>query len=182
MKIFLNTVIVSILLISSCWADQNNPELEVLFTRLKETQDAEDVKIISQKIWNNWYQNKDPEIEFLMDQGELSMRRSDYANAIEIYTQIINNAPQFAEGWNRRATIFYLMGEFGLSTKDVAKTLELEPRHYGALSGQGFIYIELENIDLALEYFKKALEINPHMPHIRKRVDELRKQLNIETI
>lgn len=103
------------------------------------------------------------------------MRRSDYGDAVSIYTRVIAIDPDFAEGWNRRATIYYLMGEYDLSTQDVEKTLALEPRHFGALSGQGLIYLRQEKPARAVEYFRQALDVNPHMRNIRHNLESLEK-------
>ncbi len=158
-------------------SDQNDPELELLFDRLQTTQDSDEAQVIIQKIWFIWYQHENQEIEYLMEQGEVSMRRSDYDQAVGIYSRVISLDPEFAEGWNRRATIYYLMEEYDLSTQDVGKTLSLEPRHFGALSGQGLIYLKQEKPELAVEFFKQALEVNPHMLNIRKNLEVLEKDM-----
>ncbi len=167
---------------SLAWSDQNNEELDELFFRLHETTDVFEAANISREIWKNWYQNSNPDIEELMKQGELSMQRADYGNAVQVYSRIIELDPDFAEGWNRRATVLYLMGEYQLSTNDVVETLKLEPRHYGALSGQGLIYIRLEERRLALEYFEKALDANPHMINVRQNIEMLKKLIDEEVI
>jgi tetratricopeptide (TPR) repeat protein len=90
--------------------------------------------------------------------------------------------PSFAEGWNKRATVYYLMGDFKASVGDIEHTLELEPRHFGALSGLGLIYMNMGKDQAALRAFRKTLEINPHLPAIRERADELAKKLKGEPI
>ena len=166
----------------SAWSDQKNEELDELFFRLHETTDMFEAASLSRDIWKNWYQNSNPDIEALMKQGEISMQRADYPDAVQLYTQVIKLDPDFAEGWNRRATVLYLMGEFQLSTNDVVETLKLEPRHYGALSGQGLIYLQLQERRLALEYFEKALEANPHMSNVRENIEMLKKLIDEEVI
>ena len=163
-------------------SDQNNPELNELFFRLHETASIGEAQVISREIWKHWYQNDNPDIEVLMEQGEISMRRTEYEDAVQIYTQVIEMDPGFAEGWNRRATVYYLMGQYQLSTDDVRETLLREPRHYGALSGQGMIYLQLEHHDLALEYFERALEANPHMGNVRDSIRLLEKMRDAEVI
>ncbi len=166
----------------SSWSDQDNPELDDLFFRLHETASVYEAQAISREIWKHWYQNDNPDIEVLMEQGEVSMRRTEYADAVQIYTQVIEMDPGFAEGWNRRATVYYLMGEYQLSTSDVDETLLREPRHYGALSGQGMIYLQLENHERALEYFERALDVNPHMSNVRDSIRLLEKMRDAEVI
>ena len=182
MRDFITAAICSLLLVSGALADQNDPELDGLFTRLQATEDSDEARVIAQRIWFIWYEHENAEIEFLMEQGEVSMRRSELEDAASIYSRVISIDPDFAEGWNRRATIHYLMGEYDLSTSDVARTLSLEPRHFGALSGQGLIHMRQENPKQALEYFERALEVNPHMPNIRENVELLKQELNADII
>ena len=164
------------------YADQNNPELDVLFTRLNETLDSAEAAGITKQIWKNWYQSDIPEVTDLMNRGELSMRRAKYDEAVKYFTEIIEIAPQFAEGWNRRATVYYILGEYQLSTEDVAKTLDLEPRHFGALSGQGMIYLRLQERRLALQYMQRALNANPHLPSLKGNIKALQQMIDDEVI
>ncbi len=176
MRSIIAAITLSLFLVAGALADQNDPQLDGLFTRLQATGDVNEAQVIIQKIWFIWYQHENREIEYLMEQGEVSMRRSDYEDAVNIYSRIISMDPDFAEGWNRRATIHYLMGEYDLSTQDVEKTLALEPRHFGALSGQGLIYLRQDKPEQALEYFRQALEVNPHMSNIRQNLESLEKE------
>lgn len=164
------------------YADQNSPELDDLFVQLHETIDPEVGGTISKEIWRYWYKSDNEDIDQLMRLGETSMAQSRYKEAAAYFSEIIQIAPGFAEGWNRRATAYYLMGEFKLSTEDVKQTLKLEPRHFGALSGQGMIYLRLEKIELAIEYMKRALAVNPHMLGIRETIQDLEKMLQEEVI
>ena len=187
MEIRMRSIIVALLAsltlaAGTAHADQNNAELDELFYRLQETSDLFEASQISQEIWRNWYQNDDPQIEELMGEGEARMREADYRAAVETYTRIIEMDPGFAEGWNRRATVYYLMGEYEKSTADVAETLSLEPRHYGALSGQGLIYMAQDQPQKALEYLERALEANPHMMGVKQNIELIRKQQQDEII
>jgi len=164
------------------YADQTNPELDTLFSRLLDTLDESEAALITRQIWQNWYENDNPEVNELMARGEASMRHGNYSDAVKYFSGIIDIAPEFAEGWNRRATVYYIIGEYQLSTDDVTRTLELEPRHFGALSGQGMIYMQLEQRDLALQYMERALEVNPHMMAVKNSVKELKKLLKGEII
>ncbi len=163
-------------------SDQNNPELDSLFARLHTTRDVVEVAEITRKIWGNWYQSDDPQITKLMKRGESSMRRARYDEAIKYFSEVIDIAPEFAEGWNRRATVYYMIGEFDLSTDDVNKTLGLEPRHFGALSGQGLIYMHKQNRQLALEYMERALAENPHMTGVKNNIKIIKKMIEDEVI
>src|SRR3546814_20777188 len=87
-------------------------------------------------------------------------------------------APGFAEGWNKRATVHYLLGNYGESLADIAETLALEPRHFGALSGRGLVYLRLEDAQRALDAFEQALAIPPNLPAAALNAEELRKMLH----
>ncbi len=163
-------------------ADQNNPALDTLFSQLHETTDVVEAASLSREIWQNWYQSDDAEITKLMQQGEMSIRQYKYVDAVRIYSEVIDLAPDYSEGWNRRATAYYLMGEYDLSTEDVVKTLNLEPRHFGALSGQGMIYIQQSRHHQALEYLERALETNPHMIGVKNNIEYVQKLIDDEVI
>ncbi len=164
------------------WSDQNNPELDELFRLLHEVTSPTEAAVLTRQIWQNWYQSDNKAIESLMRRGEVSIRSGELERAVEIYTRVIDIDPGFAEGWNRRATAYYMMGQYQSSTEDVVETLKLEPRHFGALSGQGMIYTQLRKIDLALEYYERALEVNPHMTGVRVSIEAIRKYLQKEVI
>lgn len=165
----------SALVVSQVRADQNNPELNGLFNQLHETVDMVVAMGLTREIWDNWYQHDDPDVEALMEKGQTSIRSAKYNDALGYFSEIIQLDPNFAEGWNRRATVYFLMGEYELSTSDVAETLEREPRHFGALSGQGMIYIQLRDVANALEYMERAIEENPHMPRVKNSIENLKK-------
>lgn len=163
-------------------ADQTNSELDTLFALLQDAEGPSEASALTQKIWENWYQSDNPDIEELLARGEVSMKTGRLEKAVEYFTAIIELNPEFSEGWNRRATVYYMMGEFKLSTLDIAATLNLEPRHFGALSGQGMIYTQLNNRDKALEYYERALEYNPHLYSVRKSVELIKKSIEKEVI
>jgi tetratricopeptide (TPR) repeat protein len=111
-----------------------------------------------------------------MSKGIEEMSRRDYEAAVDTFSEVIKLEPDLAEGWNKRATVYYLMGEYEASVRDIERTLALEPRHFGALSGLGFVYISLGDNRAAIEAFEAALEINPYLPGARARVEELRRR------
>ena len=183
MKLLLNTFVAAFMfLAATVQGDQRNPELDELFQLLQSATDMEEARVISDQIWFNWYQHDDDEVTRLMELGETSLRRGQLKEAVQIYSRVIELDQQFAEGWNRRATTYYMMGRYVESTADVVATLALEPRHFGALSGQGMIYMRLENSEKAIEYMEKALEVNPHMVGVQETIEILKKQQQDETI
>ena len=166
----------------SVQADQTNSELDELFFLLQGSRNPSEASVLTKKIWQNWYQSDDPDIVKLLDMGAASMRRGELDDAVGYFSEIIEINPNFSEGWNRRATAYYMMGEFKLSTLDIAATLNLEPRHFGALSGQGMIYTRLNNRDKALEYYERALAYNPHLQGVKRTVDLIKKSIEKEVI
>ncbi|HAD35818.1 MAG TPA: hypothetical protein DCF72_02610 [Gammaproteobacteria bacterium] len=154
-------------------ADQNDPALNSLFDRLATTSSAEEASDISNEIWQRWSANDDPDVSQLMEIGIRALNYSTYRKALRSFDRVIEMAPQFAEGWNKRATLYYHIREYRRSIDDIKETLRLEPRHFGAWSGLGLVSLAQENYPGALVAFKKALSINPHIPNIRRYVQKL---------
>ena len=154
-------------------ADQRDPTLDRLFDQLLEAADAEEADPIESRIWGLWIRHEKDDINGLMRKGVLTMSWGRHEAALKYFDKIVELAPDFAEGWNKRATLHYLMRNYDASVRDVQKTLELEPRHFGALSGLGLINMALGYDDAALAAFRKALEVNPHMPGVRANIESL---------
>ena len=163
-------------------ADQDDPRLDSLFGHLKEASDPQEARFIEGLIWGIWSQHDDDAIVALMRNGEAAMVRNDYTGAIRAFDQVIAIAPEYAEGWNKRATVRYLIGDYRASLADIAETLAREPRHFGALSGRGLVYSALERPEDALESFEAALKVNPQMIGPRVNVEALRKHLREQKI
>ena len=154
-------------------ADQNDPALDGLFERLAVTTSDEEASNITREIWQRWTANDDPDVSQLMQIGIRALNYSTYRKALQSFDRVIEIAPEFAEGWNKRATLYYHIKEYRRSIDDIKKTLRLEPRHFGAWSGLGLVSIAQENYSGALAAFKKALSINPHISNIRRYVQKL---------
>ena len=152
-----------LLLSESVSADQNDVRLTELFRSLKSTENLGRASVFESKIWHIWMEHYDPEVESAMFQGVEAMKLQQFEQAFGNFSLLIELAPDYAEGWNKRATVLYLMGRFKESEADVMRTLELEPRHFGALSGQGLIRIALQDWTGAIYFLESALQINPHM-------------------
>ena len=118
----------------------------------------------------------DPGVESAMFQGVEAMKLQQFEQAFGHFSQLIKLAPDYAEGWNKRATVLYLMGRFKESEADVMRTLELEPRHFGALSGQGLIRIALQDWTGAIFFLESALKINPHMYGVIMQGDQVKNE------
>ena len=130
-------------------------------------------------LWRVWSRPGDPEIDALFERGVEQMQRGAALAAIQTFTAVIEKRPDFAEGWNKRATLYYLVGEYDKSLRDCDEVMKRNPGHFGALAGYGQIYLQLDRPERALEYFQHALAVNPNMPSVEAAVAEL-KRLIIE--
>ena len=129
-----------------------------------------------QGLWLLWARSGDPDIDALMASGNEEMRAGRHGQAILVFSQVIQRKPDFAEGWNRRATAYYLAEEYRKSIADCGEVLKRNPRHFGALSGLGQIYFKLEQYDTALGWFRKALEVNPNMAGVEMNIEGIRQR------
>ena len=155
-------------------SDQTDPRLADLFSLLQTTDAANDAAVATNLIWAIWHQSDDDRINQLMRQGLTQMSSRDYADAVATFSEMIDLDAGFAEAWNKRATVHYLMGDYGASVKDIDRTLELEPRHFGALSGLGLIMIALENEEAAIAAFEATLAVNPFAAGAEQNLEALR--------
>ena len=114
-------------------------------------------------LWLLWGRSGDRAIDELMARGSDEMQAGRHVHAIATFSQVIRQKPEFAEGWNRRATVYYLAGEYRKSLADCNEVLKRNPQHFGALSGLGQIYTQLGDYDSALRWFRRALDVNPNM-------------------
>ncbi len=161
----------------SSMADQNDARLSELFGRLRAPERAAEVGQVENAIWQIWLQAGAPDIDAHMVEGIRALEAGDGTRALAAFNAVIDAAPGFAEGWNKRATLYYLMGEFESSAADIDRTLALEPRHFGALSGLALIREAQGRPFEALEALEKLQYIHPHLPHLGERIDRLTRQL-----
>lgn len=155
--------------------------LDALFEALK-TAEAGAWEGIEQQIWERWSHSGSASMDYLLERGRRAMSDDDPVAAIEHLTALVENAPDFAEGWNTRATAYYRAELVGPALADIARTLALEPRHFGALSGLGLILEESGDTQGALRAYEAALAIHPHQPDLREAVDRLEDELQGEPI
>jgi Flp pilus assembly protein TadD len=128
------------------------------------------------EILRAWSRSGSPAMDLLLQRGRQAMRDGDNAAAIEHLTALVDHAPDFAEGWNARATAYYNAGQYGPSVDDIAMTLSLNPHHWGALSGLGMILEQTGRKEAALSAYRAALAIHPHLESIRDRADRLARE------
>ena len=164
MRVIFKILIVSISLLFAskiALADQNDPRLNNLFKKLNETENQDEIRELISDIWNIWYEVDDPKVIEYFEKGIQAMNLRNYPLAIRFFNNLIEEDPNFAEGWNKRATVHFMMGNFDQSMQDIIKTLELEPRHFGALDGMGLIFIHQGQFQQAIDVYDKMLEIFP---------------------
>ena len=164
---------------STLGANERNTQLDKLFNELKKNISPSS-SIIAQQIWTLWSTHPtDPKLTLILDEGSKLVQDQKLYKAIEVFTKVIELDPNWAEAWNKRATVLYMIGDYQESQNDIDKVLSLEQRHFGALAGQGLVNIKLKNYEKAIESYKKAQEIYPAMqsPKIMiKQIQELIKQ------
>jgi tetratricopeptide (TPR) repeat protein len=126
-----------------------------------------------QGLWLLWSRSGDKTLDQLMARGVEAMQAGQHAEAIELFSQVIQRNSDFAEGWNKRATVYFLAGEYEKSIADCDEVLKRNPHHFGALSGLGEIYLALDRPSQALVWFKRALEVNPNLLGVEFRIKQI---------
>ena len=159
------------------FARQDDARLDELFSRLKQTSDQQEARLLEGLIWTLWFESGDPEIDRLLSAGNDAMGAGRFDQALGMFTRVIERDPTFAEGWNRRATLYYLMGRYEESVRDIQETLIREPRHFGALSGLGLINTTLERWESAIKAYEEALRVDPHLPGAKQNIEDLKKKI-----
>jgi tetratricopeptide (TPR) repeat protein len=147
--------------------------LDFLFGALKAAPDADSAKQVENRIWALWMASGSDTANLLMTRAKSAIDSNDLDLAIELLDALIKVKPEYIEAWNRRATIHYMRKEFGPAMEDIRQVLKLEPRHFGAMSGLGMILQEFGDEKHALDVFRRALEVNPHLPKIDEMVKSL---------
>lgn len=147
-------------------------QLDHLFTLLADADDS-NWKVLEDEIWELWAQSGSDSFDLLLKRGRDAMDEGDFEAAIDHLSALTDHAPDFAEGWNARATAFFLTGRLGLALDDIARVLTLEPRHFAALSGLGIILEDLGDDTNALEAYRHSLAIHPQNPRVKEAVQRL---------
>tara|TARA_B100001173_G_scaffold96631_1_gene83616 strand:- start:727 stop:1272 length:546 start_codon:yes stop_codon:yes gene_type:complete len=176
------TCFVIYLLYSVSFANDRNQELDKLFIELKKNIPTLSSQI-EQKIWLIWSTHPtNQKLTSMLDEGSKLVHDQKLNEAIQIFTETIKIDPTWAEAWNKRATVYYMLGEFQKSQDDINKVLKLENRHFGALAGQGLVNIQLMDYEKAIISYQKANEIYPAMksPKIMiKQIEDIIKSQSI---
>ena len=163
--------------VAAC-ADQNDPQLDDLFIALQASPSETQAANIELEIWTRWGDHPyDPFANRQMKKGIELMNSGDLGAAEDVFSRIINSHPDFAEAWNKRATVRFFRGNDTGSASDILQVIKLEPRHFGALSGLGMIRVRAGDLEGALKAYKAAQRMNPYLPQIEAIIDQLGKKL-----
>lgn len=132
------------------------------------------------QIYAMWNQSGSPSMDLLAKRADDAMATEDYETALDFLDDLVRLAPDYAEGWNKRATVYFLRDEYGLALRDIARTLTLEPRHFGAYAGLGIILDRLGDEKGALEAYRRAVAINPHLDGAAEGIRKLSREVEGE--
>lgn len=146
--------------------------LDELFKQLAQPEN-ESWESVQAEIWGMWMHSGSPSMDLLLQRATKAMNAQDLDLALRFLNDLVRLAPDFAEGWNKRATVYFLREEYGRSIADIRRTLALEPRHFGAISGLGIILERLGDKKGAMRVFRRGLAIHPHLPGARDAVERL---------
>ena len=171
-----------ILNFSQLTANERNIELNNLFEKLKDDNPILTFEV-EQEIWKIWSTHpKDKNLTQLLSDGSDLVNNNKLNDAVKVFSKVIKLDPDWAEAWNKRATVLYLLGEFQKSQNDIDKVLKLEKRHFGALAGQGLVNIQLKNYEKAIMSYEKAQKIYPSMKSPKIMIKEIQKLIKKQSI
>ena len=187
MKKLLAIVVLGLLFFNNVNAEDKTSELNKLFSELKNSKNLSSAQIVEKKIWEIWLIHPSDDrrgfrLTELLTQGYRLMNMGELSKAYELFTKVITVESDWAEAWNKRATVLYLMKEYESSLADIEITLVLEPRHFGALSGQALNYIGLNLYEKAIESYKAAQKIYPLLDSAKKMIPKLQELINDQAI
>ena len=178
MKKLLAILVLGLLWCNALIAEERKLELNKLFNQLKNNSNASMAFEVEMKIWNIWSTHPSQEnLTQLLANGSNLMTQHKLNKAYETFSKVISLDPNWAEGWNKRATLLYMLGRYQESQEDIDEVLKLEKRHFGALSGQGLVQTELKNYEKAINSYKEVQKIYPSMqapkvmiPHLKELI------------
>ena len=163
-------------------ADQTDERLDMLFGILSSSSDLQILRSTESEIWEIWFAHPNSDVERLMQIGVQRMNANRQSEAMLIFNELIENFPDYAEAWNRRATLHYLLGNYQESIGDIEKVLALEPRHFGALSGLGLVYLQLDQLGKAKQAFEDLIDVHPNSPNARENLRKVDQDLRLNVI
>jgi tetratricopeptide (TPR) repeat protein len=168
--------------ISSAMAEsvssQNDQELQKLFSQLETAPDSDAAELVISQIWNRWMNTSgDTTTNEMMERGTYYMQMGELSLAEGIFTKVINDHPDYAEAWNKRATVRFMRQNWRGSEADIAEVLSREPKHFGALSGLGMIKLFEGDLPTALSIYEEVLTIHPYSPDAVRLIPEIKNAL-----
>ena len=157
-------------------AAQTSAPADELLDRLAQP-DLRNWQVVEEELLMAWSRSGSASADYLLDRGRAALEAGEFDQAYQHLTALTDHAPDFAEGWNARATLFFQTGDYGPSIADIQRTLALEPRHFGALTGLGFMLEEMGDAEAALAAFRAAQAIHPHRDEINEAVARIERLL-----
>jgi len=154
-------------------------DVDALMRRLGDD-DGDVREAATQAIWQVWSRSGDAAIDQLFARGVEHMQQQSFDDALKVFDEIVRRKPAFAEGWNKRATVYFLLGQNERSLLDCDEVLKRNPLHFGALAGAGQIHLRLGHLKEALEFFERALKVNPNLDGIRQVIPLLEHRLRTQ--
>tara|TARA_Y100000590_G_scaffold68413_1_gene74525 strand:- start:73 stop:636 length:564 start_codon:yes stop_codon:yes gene_type:complete len=187
MRRVLKIFVFSFLLFSNVNAEERDNKIDKLFIQLKDTKNLLSAQTIEKEIWKIWLIHPSDDrrgfrLTELLIQGTRLMNVGELSKAYGVFSKIIEVEPDWAEAWNKRATVLFLMKKYESSLADIKITLVLEPRHFGALSGQALNYIELKQYEKAIQSYRAAQKIYPLLDSAKKMIPELEDLINDQAV
>jgi tetratricopeptide (TPR) repeat protein len=156
--------------------------LDELFASLKRERNEKAAERIASRIWEEWNRSDSAIVDLMMQWSQQAVEKKKFDVALDFLDQVVTLSPDYAEGWNRRATVHFMMHNYAKSMADIERTLEIEPRHFGALSGLAQIMKETERKELALDAYQRVLVIYPMLRNAQNEVATLSEELTGEGI
>ena len=186
MKKLLQFIFLILFIFSSVSAETRNNELKNLFKLLKNSENTKAIEI-ENKIWKIWITHPSEDrrgyrLTELLAQGSILINQRKLNKAYGLFSQIILEDPKWAEAWNKRATVLYMMGNYEQSQNDINEVLKIEKRHFGALSGQGLVQIKLKNYEKAIESYKEVEKLHPSMDTPKVMISRIKKLIKEQSI
>ena len=156
---------------------ERDQQLDELFSALKAAKSQSEADPIAASIWSIWNKSGSAAIDDMMQFALKLMNSAAFAPALEVLNTIVQKAPEYAEGWNRRATLYYILDQYELSLRDCEEALRREPRHFGALTGMAMIAIAQGKDAAALKHYRRALQVNPFLRERQEMIPALEKKV-----
>ena len=186
MKKFLAILVLGLLFFNNVNAEERESELNNLFKQLKVSENTKAIEI-ENKIWKIWLTHPSNDrrgyrLTELLAQGSLFINRKELSKAYGVFSQIILADPKWAEAWNKRATVLYMLGKYEQSQNDINEVLKIEKRHFGALAGQGLVQTELKNYEKAINSYKEVQKIYPSMQAPKVMIPRLEELIKDQSI